>query len=67
MKKLSKCPSCDGQGTNLWGIVITDIPCGTCGGSGWVEVEESDNKDITSVNDILNPKTDNNLPEDNVH
>ena len=67
MKKLSKCPSCDGQGFRVFGYTITDIPCGTCNGSGWVEKEESDKKDITSVNNILNPKTDNSLPEDNVH
>jgi hypothetical protein len=45
---------------------VTKEPCPVCNGTGWMEVEGS-KEEITSVNDILNPKTDNNLPEDNVH
>lgn len=65
--KLTKCTGCDGQGYRVFGIAITDVPCPVCNGTGWMEVEETDNTNITSVNNILNPKTDNSLPEDNVH
>lgn len=65
-KKLTKCTGCNGQGYRVFGTAITDVPCPVCNGTGWMEIEETTDTKITSVNDILNPK-DNKLDEDNVH